>query len=240
MQINLMTAGVTAGAAGSSADLLTGLKTGYLLGANPRKQFWAQFSGIFAGACIIVPAFYLLVPTADVLGSDKFPAPAAQVWRGVAELLSQGLAVLSMSKRWSLAIGGFIGIILACLDKFVPAKYRPYYPSAMGVGLAFVIPFWNTLSMFVGAFLVWIATKISEKWSDDYVIPIASGVIAGESLMGVALALTGLNFGEIWASVKAGLGLGPAAPPPAAATPVPTPTPDLAATIEALTPTPTP
>jgi GTPase SAR1 family protein len=46
---NLMTAGVTAGAAGSAADLLTDLKSGYLLGANPRKQFIAQAWGIVAG-----------------------------------------------------------------------------------------------------------------------------------------------------------------------------------------------
>ena len=63
---NLMTASVTAGAAGASADLLTDLKSGYLLGANPRKQFIAQFLGIFAGTLIVIPAFYLLVPTATL------------------------------------------------------------------------------------------------------------------------------------------------------------------------------
>ncbi|NLH49308.1 MAG: OPT family oligopeptide transporter [Myxococcales bacterium] len=229
MKINLMTAGVTAGAAGSSADLLTVLKTGYLLGANPRKQFIAQFLGIFAGALVIVPAFYLLVPTADILGGDKFPAPAAQVWKGVAELLSQGLAVLSTTKRWGLVIGGFIGIILAILDKVVPAKYRKYYPSAMGLGLAFVIPFWNTFSMFVGAFIVWILEKKSPKWAEAYVIPIASGVIAGESLMGVGLNLATINPNEILTAIKGG----------AAATPQPAailPTPD----VTAILPTPTP
>ena len=49
VNVNLMSANVTAAAAGSSADLLTDLKSGYLLGANPRKQFVAQFAGIFIG-----------------------------------------------------------------------------------------------------------------------------------------------------------------------------------------------
>lgn len=239
MKINLMTAAVTAGAAGTSADLLTGLKTGYLLGANPGKQFLAQFFGIFAGALVIVPAFYLLVPNANILGGDKFPAPSAQVWKGVAELLSKGLAVLSTSKRWSIALGGFLGIILACLDKYVPPKYRKYYPSSMGIGLAFVIPFWNSLSMFVGAFIVWLVTKKAEKWSEDYVIPIASGVIAGESLMGVFIALTMLDPKEIWSAVKNGLSLGSATPAPTpdiVATPLP-PLPDVTPLI---TPTPIP
>ena len=49
MNVNLMSANITAGAAASSADLLTDLKSGYLLGAHPRKQFIAQFAGIFIG-----------------------------------------------------------------------------------------------------------------------------------------------------------------------------------------------
>ena len=67
---NLMTASITAGAAGAAADLLVDLKSGYILGANPRKQFIAQFCGIFFGTIIVVPAFYLLVPDASVLGTD--------------------------------------------------------------------------------------------------------------------------------------------------------------------------
>src|SRR5215467_3715634 len=72
---NLMSANVTAAAASSSADLLTDLKSGYLLGAHPRKQFVAQFAGIFVGTLVTVLAFRLLVPDASVLGSDQFPAP---------------------------------------------------------------------------------------------------------------------------------------------------------------------
>jgi uncharacterized oligopeptide transporter (OPT) family protein len=55
--MGVMTASDTAGAAGSSADLLTDLKSGDLLGTNPRKQFLAQSFGVFAGTAIVVPAF---------------------------------------------------------------------------------------------------------------------------------------------------------------------------------------
>jgi OPT family oligopeptide transporter len=188
---NLMTASVTAGAAASSADLLTDLKSGYLLGANPRKQFIAQFLGIFTGAFVIVPAFYLIVPTPDVLGSDRFPAPAAQVWKAVAELLAHGLSSLDITELWALSVGGLIGILLPLLDRLLPPRTRPFIPSAMGLGLAFVIPFWNTLSMFMGAFTAWILTRVAKEWAIRYTIPIASGMIAGESLMGVMAALLG-------------------------------------------------
>jgi putative OPT family oligopeptide transporter len=186
---NLMTACVTAGAAASSADLLTDLKSGYLLGANPRKQFIAQFLGIFAGALVIVPAFYLIVPTADVLGGEEFPAPAAQVWKGVAELLAHGLSSLDITERWALAIGGLVGILIPTLERLLPPKARRLIPSAMGLGLAFVIPFWNTLSMFVGALIAWVLSKSARSLAESYTIPVASGLIAGESLMGVIIAL---------------------------------------------------
>ena len=64
---NLMAASVTANAAVASADLLTDLKSGYLLGANPRKQFWAQFIGVFFGTIAIVPAWFAMVPNKEVL-----------------------------------------------------------------------------------------------------------------------------------------------------------------------------
>ena len=186
---NLMTACVTAGAAASSADLLTDLKSGYLLGANPRKQFLAQFFGIFAGAAVIVPAFYVIVPTANVLGSNQFPAPSAQVWKAVAELLAQGLSSLDITARWALAVGGLAGISIPILERLVPAKFRQFVPSAMGLGLAFVIPFWNTLSIFTGALIAWVIEKKAREVSQKYTIPVASGMIAGESLMGVLMAL---------------------------------------------------
>jgi putative OPT family oligopeptide transporter len=186
---NLMTANVTAGAAASSADLLTDLKSGYLLGANPRKQFIAQFLGIFSGALVVVPAFYLIVPDAGALGGAEFPAPAAQVWKGVAELLANGLSSLHPSERWALLIGGLTGILIPVLERMLPDRTRPFLPSAMGLGLAFVIPFYNTLSMFMGALMAWVFAKKAKEAASLYTIPVASGVIAGESLMGVLVSL---------------------------------------------------
>ncbi len=186
---NLMTAGVTAGAAASAADLLTDLKSGYLLGANPRRQFVAQFLGIFAGALIMVPAFYLIIPTPAALGGGEFPAPAAQVWKGVAELLAHGISSLHVTERWALVIGGLAGILLPILERLFPRRARAFMPSAMGLGLAFVIPFWNTLSMFAGALIAWLLARSSRETAERYTIPVASGLIAGESLMGVAISL---------------------------------------------------
>jgi oligopeptide/dipeptide ABC transporter ATP-binding protein len=96
INVNLMSANITAGAATSAADLLTDLKSGYLLGANPRQQFLAQLSGIFVGTIVTVLTFAVLVPNAEVLGTDQFPAPAAQTWAAVAIALGQGLSSLDV------------------------------------------------------------------------------------------------------------------------------------------------
>ena len=125
VSVNLMSANVTAAAASSSADLLTDLKSGYLLGANPRKQFIAQFAGIFVGTLVTVLSFRLLVPDAGALGTDQFPAPAAQTWRAVAVALSDGLGALGPVKTWSIVIGGLVGIVLTLLPRVMPGARIP-------------------------------------------------------------------------------------------------------------------
>ena len=182
----LMSANVVSSAAISSADLLTDLKSGYLLGANPRKQFLAQFSGIFIGTIITVLAFRVMVPNAEVLGSDQFPAPAAQNWRAVAETMSKGVGDLHPVKRWSMAIGASLGILLAILPVVMPKKQK-YIPSAAGVGLAWTFHWYYGFLFFVGALIAWLLEKRAPQKAEEYTYPVASGVIAGGSLMGVFL-----------------------------------------------------
>jgi len=188
MNVNLMSANVTAAAASSSADLLTDLKSGYLLGANPRKQFLAQFAGIFVGTLISVLAFRLLVPDASVLGSDQFPAPAAQTWRAVAVTLSHGIRDLGPVKIWSVVVGGLVGILLSLLPRIVPERQH-LIPSPAGVGLAWTFHWYYGLLFFVGGVLGWWIEKKNPRWAEEFTFPVASGWIAGESLMGVALVV---------------------------------------------------
>lgn len=185
---NLMTASVTAGAAGASADLLTDLKSGYLLGANPRKQFIAQFVGIFAGVLVVVPAFQLLVPSAQSLGTAQWPAPSAQVWAAVARLLSNGIHSLHPTAQLGLLLGGLVGILLPLMEMALP-KYKSFIPSATGIGLSMVVPFFNSLSFFIGASIALFLEKKYPKIAEKYTITVSSGIIAGESLMGVIVAL---------------------------------------------------
>ena len=188
MTANLMTANVTAGAATSSADLLQALRCGYMVGASPRKQFFAMLLGVVVGSAVSAPVYNILVPSADVLGTDKLPAPAAQTWAGVALLLSNGLHALPESARWGLLWGGLAGIVITLCERLWP-KSRKFLPSATAMGIAFVIPAYNSVSMFIGAFIAWVLEKRAPAFGDTYTVPVASGLIAGESLMGIAVAM---------------------------------------------------
>jgi len=190
VNVNLMAANITAAAAASSADLLTDLKSGYLLGANPRKQFLAQFAGIFVGTLVTVFSFSVLVPDAAALGTEQFPAPAAQTWAAVAKALSKGLEALEPLKVWSIVIGGTVGIVFSLLPILFP-KQQKYLPSAAAFGLSWVFDWYYGLLFFLGAIIAYVLERKAPKLSDEFTFPVASGIIAGGSLMGVALIFWG-------------------------------------------------
>jgi len=200
--VNLMSANITAGAATSSADLLTDLKSGYLLGANPRQQFLAQFSGIFVGTIVTVLTFAVLVPNAQVLGTDQFPAPAAQTWAAVARALGQGLSSLESVKLWLIFAGAVVGVVLTLAPVLLP-KYQGFFPSAAAFGLAWVFHWYYGLLFFLGALVALLLEKRKPKLAEEFTLPVASGVVAGGSLMGVALVFWA-NGGSILSKLFGG------------------------------------
>ncbi|MBL8112658.1 MAG: OPT/YSL family transporter [Acidobacteria bacterium] len=186
---NIMAANVTGGIGLHAADLLTTLKTGWLLGASPRVQFFAQLFGVLAGAAVVIPAFNILIPDPSTLGSDAWPAPACLVWAGVSKAFSSGIGSLHPSARTGILAGALLGVALALLERFAPARLKHLVPSPAGMGMSMVIPGSNSIAMFLGALAAWILRKHRPAVADRYVVPVASGFIAGESLMGVAVAL---------------------------------------------------
>jgi putative OPT family oligopeptide transporter len=184
---NIMSANVTGGIGLHAADLLTTLKTGWLLGAKPRHQVYAQLFGVLAGAAMIVPLFYLVVPMSQ-LGTDDWPAPSAIVWANVSKAFVDGVGALHSSVQIAIVVGLAFGAGMTLLEKVVPKHVRTYLPSPSGLGLALIVPFSNALSMFLGAL---IADVIRRRYPhlDSYTVPVASGLIAGESIVGIIITL---------------------------------------------------
>jgi uncharacterized oligopeptide transporter (OPT) family protein len=77
-----------------------------------------------------------------------------------------------------------VGIILPLAAKLFP-RYGQWVPSPAGLGLAWVFPWFNSLQFFLGAVIGYGFQKVRPKESEEFTFPVASGIIAGGSLMGV-------------------------------------------------------
>jgi len=190
-----MSAAIAGAGASQAADMMQDLKTGHLLSASPRAQFKAQLVGILAGVFFCVP-IYKLFDTAYDIGSAELPAPAAHAWKAMAELLSQGLEALPPHSETAVAIGFLVGILIPVLRKYSRLGY--FLPSGMAFGIAFIVPAYYSIAMFIGSILLVIWQKKRPASADMLAFPVASGLIAGEGLMGIVAAiLTLLGLGAL-------------------------------------------
>ena len=186
---NLMTANVAGGAAGQCADLLNDLKTGHLVGATPRLQVTAQLFGILTGSVVGSVAYLALIPDPKaMLITAEWPAPAVVTWKAVAEVLSGGLSAVPDGALPAMGLAAALGVLLAIMRAMGPAALSRLAPSAPAAGLAFVIPASNSISLFLGSMAAAVATAIAPAWSARFVIVLAAGLVAGESLVGVLVA----------------------------------------------------
>jgi len=185
---NLMTANVAGGAAGQCADLLNDFKVGHGIGAVPARQTFAQCCGVAAGSIVGVLVYLALIPDpAAMLFTEAWPAPAVATWKAVAEALTQGLGSVPASARVAMLVGAASGALLGVLD----AAPRPprWLPSGVALGLAFVIPASISLMMFIGAALAWVLLAWNARFTNRFALAVAAGLIAGESIVGVAASL---------------------------------------------------
>ncbi len=190
---NLMAANVTGGAASQCADLLHDLKTGLLVGAAPRLQAVGQVFGVLAGALAGSAVYLILVPDpAKMLLTPEWPAPAVATWKAVAEVLMHGFASMPQGSVPAMVIAGSVGIVLSVLERKLPRDKARFIPSAASIGLAFVIPAWNSISMFLGALLALVLARRAPRFHARFILVLAAGAIAGESLAGVASAIAGI------------------------------------------------
>lgn len=191
---NIMTAGITGEVAGNASNLLMDIKPGYMLGGKPRHQAIGHVLGILAGSVVSVPIFYLILDgNISQLTSEKMPMPSAQVWRAVAEVLTQGLGFLHESAQVAIVIGGVLGIVFEVISLFTRGKFPV---SGVGMGLAFILPFSDSLAMATGAILFGILRmKLKDPKRRAYRIfvenheTVCAGGIAGGALIGIVLIL---------------------------------------------------
>lgn len=170
----IFVAGVIAVACGLGGDVMSDFKTGQILGTNPRQMWIGQAIGALLGTFVSVTVMMALVTAygPDAFGPGKeFVSAQASV---VATMLS-GIPSLP-----AFGIGLAAGVVLQCLS--LPA---------MMVGLGVYLPFYMSLSAPLGALakLAYDRFRKGGNGPDDEGIVVASGLLGGESIVGVVVAL---------------------------------------------------
>ena len=158
-----------------AGDTSQDLKTGYLLGATPKKQQFAELIGVVASAIAIGGVLYLL-DSAWGFGSEELGAPQATLMKMIVE------GVMDGNLPWGLVLVG------VCLAVVVEILGLPVLPFAIGVYL----PVQLNACIMVGGLIRLFFDKMKRKDKDEVVtdgILYCSGMIAGEGLVGIVLAI---------------------------------------------------
>jgi putative OPT family oligopeptide transporter len=173
---------------------LQDLKTGQLVDATPAAQQWALVIGVLAGALVIPPVLNLLSHAYGFLGAPgvdparALPAPQA----GLISALAQG--VIQNNIDWSLiGIGGAIGAACIVLDAILSKATNSWRLPPLAVGLGIYLPTSTTLMVVVGAIVGWWFNSRADRGpkpeaTKQLGVLLSSGLIVGESLLGVVFA----------------------------------------------------
>lgn len=192
----LFTLSIVFAAATTSNDNLQDLKTGQLVGAAPWAQQIALIVGVLAGAVIIPPVLDLLARAYGFAGqaggpvtANATPLPAPQA--ALISALAKG--VLGSGLDWStLGIGALVGVAVIVVDEILGVRKGMRLPP-LGVCIGIYLPMSASMPVVIGAvFSAWYRRRAQKSADPERAeqkgVLVASGLIVGESLFGVALA----------------------------------------------------
>ena len=203
MAVTIGIGAVVCGSAAIAGDVMQDLKTGQIIGSTPRNLQLGVWIGAMATALTIAPIMSLLI-NAYGLGSEELPAPQAQIIGALVHTMFDWNMNVVM-----FLIGAEIAVFLILINK-------PVLPIAIGIYLPFLL----TIPVLIGGALKYAIDKVGQGKEDalkeihDRNILISSGLIAGEALMGIVVALliaTGnaplFNINSSWAGILVFFGI---------------------------------
>jgi putative OPT family oligopeptide transporter len=191
MVATLGVAAIVCCAACTSGDVCNDLKTGQIVGASPYRQQIMQIAGVAVASLVMAPIMQLLHEnTPGGIGGRELAAPQAGLFASLADgFFGDGVLPWGM-----VAIGSVLGIILLMGDSFLESKNSTFRLHLMPVAVGIYLPFGLSTPILIGGLIAHfiLAENDSEKNPDNVLqggVLLASGLIAGESLMGIILAL---------------------------------------------------
>ncbi len=174
-------AGVVCCAAGVAGDMMQDFKVGHILGGTPWRMQVGELIGVVAAA-LVLPLLLMVLNNAYTIGSADLPAPQA----GLMALMAKGIVGGEMA--WPLVIVGMLfGVALILIQA----------PAPMLIAVGMYLPFSTTSAVFVGGLIRSVLDGIMKRRQaseeerirgENSGVLVASGLIAGQSLMAVALA----------------------------------------------------
>ena len=188
----LFVTAIVFGVATISNDNLQDLKTGQLVGATPWKQQVALIIGVLFGAAVIPPILNVLNTAfgfqgAPGAGPNALAAPQAALISSIAQ------GVLGNSLDWNLVgLGVAIGVMVVIVNELLRRSGKYSLPP-LAVGMGIYLPMAITLLIPVGAIIGWAynrwaRTSANPEFAERIGVLMATGLIVGESLFGVAFA----------------------------------------------------
>lgn len=172
---------------------LQDLKTGQLVDATPWRQQVALVIGVIAGAAIIPPVLDLLNHAYGFAGAPGVDASRALAAPQAALISALAQGVIEGNLDWNLiGIGAILGMVVIAIDEILARATKRRLPP-LAVGLGIYLPTSTTLMIVVGAIAGWAFDRRAERDSKPETtkqlgVLLASGMIVGESLIGVLLA----------------------------------------------------
>jgi putative OPT family oligopeptide transporter len=191
-------------AAAMGGDNLQDLKTGHLVGSTPWKQQIMQVIGVLTGALFIVPVLTLLhtkygIGEVTAMHAHPLSAPQATLMASLTQ------SVFGSGLPWNLVLLGIaVGIVVILIDRRQELRGAVFRMPVLGVALGIYLPFKLSAAIFAGGI---IAALVRRQASPGEELPrrgllCAAGLITGEALMGILLALP-IALSTIWPSISA-------------------------------------
>jgi len=170
-------------AAAIGGDNLQDLKTGNIVGATPWKQQVMQLVGVVSSA-LTLGIVLTLLHEAYGIGSSDLPAPQAVLMTSVAN------GVFSGNLEWGMIYAGAVlGILIIMLDQYQLKRGAEFRVPILAVAIGIYLPIELTLPIFVGGMLNHFAGKTASETGKNNGLLLASGLITGEALMAIFIAI---------------------------------------------------
>jgi len=175
-------------AAAMAGDNMQDLKTGYLVGATPYKQQIMQGVGVVSGALVMAPTLTLLmeaygigVPTEG--HPNPLPAPQATLMASVAQGVFLGGLPVGI-----VAAGMAIGVTVILVDVWLEHRGARFRTPVLALAVGIYLPLELSVPIFAGGLIARAAGRRGQDAADHGVL-FAAGLITGEALVGIAMAL---------------------------------------------------